>query len=220
MELPDINKMSDDVMGREEALRGVEARVFWCVLRFLDRASNIFEEREMRRGEFVEAFADLVRMRDADVDARFATLSIDYFHFAFRWFVCLMQREVPPARVLEVWDAYVTSTDFRSFFPHCCLSLLSSLRVSLLHAEDFENCLSLLHRPPISAWTHDDVAAFLQFASQSHTLSSRTAARTALCMVLLLIFLSLLSLCAGLLAILLSLYVRLKSASVQVEVRQ
>ncbi len=178
--------------------------MYWCVLRFLDRNSDIFDEKAMRTGEFVLSFADLVGWRDKEIDGLLSRLNINYFHFAFRWFVCLLLREIPSQWMMEIWDTYIAQRNIQEFFPHYCYSYLQSLRNDLLQSAEFESCLLLLHHPAPSIWSSAYLSALFSTASQSHSAYQHTALQMALCIFFLALVIALLSLFAAILGILLA----------------
>lgn len=49
----------------------------------------------------------LVRRIDADLADHLQREGVDYVQFAFRWVNCLLQREVPLALSLRLWDTYL-----------------------------------------------------------------------------------------------------------------
>lgn len=44
---------------------------------------------------------------DADLADHLVREGVDYVQFAFRWVNCLLQREVPLALSLRLWDTYL-----------------------------------------------------------------------------------------------------------------
>ena len=172
----DINKRSLEILSSEREMRKIEGVTFWCALRFIDRNKSIFEESSMRTGEFIHSFADLVALRDRELDDLFGRLNINYFHFAFRWFICLLQREFPSQWLMTMWDTYISQPNIQELFPHICFTYLQSFRHELLHSAEFESCLLLLHRPPPSLWSASHISTLLPNALLSHKYHQLTVA--------------------------------------------
>jgi hypothetical protein len=107
----------------------IEADVFYYVTSLLDTAPYIFLESEMKKGHFVTSLADIVTRCDPHLDRHLNSLGIEYVHFAYRWFICLLQREIPNSLAFRLWDSYIALAPVSPrIFSHFCFSFLQSLR--------------------------------------------------------------------------------------------
>ncbi|ONK75037.1 uncharacterized protein A4U43_C03F12670 [Asparagus officinalis] len=85
---------------------------------------------------------------------------LEFLQFAFRWFNCLLIREIPFHLVTRLWDTYLAEGD-----------ALPEFLVTLNHLEqvkDFTPCISLDLKPPAA-----DVAAIKIKLSGSHSVFGR-----------------------------------------------
>ena len=137
----------------EQAWMNLEADLYWCSTRFLDLSSYIFSEPNLRQGSFVNDMKCISALIDPVLYEHIASTNINFLFFAYRWFVCLLHRELPVRGVFRMWDVSLSVLPATPHFhAHVCSSLLCLLRQDILQSKEFETVLTLLHKPPLSDW--------------------------------------------------------------------
>jgi len=146
----------------------LEADLFWCMSRFITLERFIYSEPALREGEFVQHLECLTAMADEPLRAHLAATGIDFLFFAYRWYVCLLHRELPVRHVFRLWDVHLALAESTPrFHSHVCAAFLSLLEPKLKVVPEFEGCLKLLHNPPVAEWGKGDVRALVQRAVAS-----------------------------------------------------
>ena len=147
-----------------------EADAFFCASRMLEVVIEQYtaSQREIQRS--VRRMRQIVERADAPLARHLDVHEVGFEQFAFRWFNCLLTRELPPPQLLRLWDAYVADVDA---FPHLhvcvCAAFLCTWSRELLCMTEFQDIILFLQRPPTAEWTDDDVGLLL---SRAHVLAA------------------------------------------------
>ena len=87
---------------------------------------------------------------------------VDFLHFAFRWMICLLLREMPVDVVLRLWDSYLTEGNMMAdFHIFVCCAFLEVFSKDIKRCEGFDTTLIFIQKIPTDQWhqIHGDFLA-------------------------------------------------------------
>jgi len=148
----------------EDRLLEAESDCFWCFCRFLEHVEDYYtpEQPGIRRG--IDQLESLVRRIDVGLHEHLEAEGVEYLHFSFRWFNCLVVRELPFQLVLRLWDTFMAEgAAVRSFLLYVCLSLLLRWRGELRGME-LQDAILFLQKLPTQVWDEGDLEVLLSTA--------------------------------------------------------
>eukprot|EP00898_Chlorokybus_atmophyticus_P008031 jgi/Chlat1/8229/Chrsp77S00619 len=137
----------------EETLVDVEADCFWCLSKLLDGIQDHYTFAQPGIQRMVFRLKELVRRIDEGIYLHLERQNVEFLQFAFRWFNCLLSREVPFMLVQRLWDTYLAEGDkFADFLVYLCAALL--LRwADQLRLLDFQDMVIFLQHLPTQEFT-------------------------------------------------------------------
>lgn len=95
---------------------------------------------------------------------------LEFLQFAFRWFNCLLIREIPFHLVTRLWDTYLAEGDaLPDFLVYICASLLLTWSDELQKL-DFQEMVMFLQHLPTQNWTHHELEMVLSRAYMWHVM--------------------------------------------------
>lgn len=149
----------------------VEADVYWCLCRLLERVADYYTpgqpgiQRQTWRvrallkrvaGPLVEHLEE-----DGGPEAGGAATLSFVQQMTFRWLNCLLLRELPLAVLLRVWDTlFAEPGGLEDFVVYVCAALLYSCHDQLL-AGSAQDAIILLQSLPTAEWKPSDVEQVL-----------------------------------------------------------
>jgi hypothetical protein len=144
-------------------LAAVEADAFWAFSWLLGRIQDNYVPSQPGIAHQVRALDALLATLDPELAEHLEEQGVQTVQFAFRWFNCLLLREVALARVPRLWDAAL-STDsaeaFASLHVHLAAALMLRWREQIL-AQQAHDVIGVLQRLPTQRWTDADVETLL-----------------------------------------------------------
>ncbi|PNY14348.1 GTPase-activating protein GYP1-like [Trifolium pratense] len=135
-----------------DKISNIEADCYWCLTKLLDGMQDHYTFAQPGIQRLVFKLKELVRRIDAapePVTQHIEDQGLEFLQFAFRWFNCLLIREIPFNLITRLWDTYLAEGDalpdflvyiFASFL----LTLMKNAFLAFLDMLVFPNCLHLL----------------------------------------------------------------------------
>lgn len=148
----------------------VQADVYWCLCALLDSVEHLNAGSACGvHGETMMAQLEtLMRVVDPPLDEHMKNQTLEYVHFAFPWMLCLLVREVPLVRVLEVWDAMACTLSYSTpqleAFPSPILTQIQSARTSSTRSSRFKKPPSHAQNPCVRNAAQNPCVAQMGFA--------------------------------------------------------
>eukprot|EP00899_Mesostigma_viride_P003315 jgi/Mesvir1/12985/Mv05995-RA.1 len=159
----DLDSWDVTALAKDDLL-DVEADCYWCLSKLLDGIQDhyTFSQPGIQRQVF--RLKELVRRVDERVYTHFEHQRLEFLQFAFRWFNCLLLREVPFHLVYRLWDTYLSEGDhFQEFLVYACASFLLTWSEQLRGLE-FQDMLLFLQHMPTDKWTSQEMEMVLSQA--------------------------------------------------------
>ncbi|KAM1037078.1 hypothetical protein FF1_031987 [Malus domestica] len=177
----------------------VEADCYWCLSKLLDGMQDHYTFAQPGIQRLVFKLKELVRRIDEPVSTHMEEQGLEFLQFAFRWFNCLLIREIPFDLVTRLWDTYLAEGDsLPDFLVYIFASFLLTFRIwEWLHmgqkrkamhdlfghdwkAEakwsdklvklEFQELVMFLQHLPTDNWTHQDLEIVLSRAFVWHSM--------------------------------------------------
>ncbi|XP_028555929.1 GTPase-activating protein GYP1 isoform X2 [Dendrobium catenatum] len=113
---------------------------------------------------------ELVRRIDEPVSRHMEEQGLEFLQFAFRWFNCLLIREIPFHLVTRLWDTYLAEGDsLPEFLVYISASFLLTWSDKLQKLE-FQEMVMFLQHLPTQIWTHHELEMVLSRAFMWHAM--------------------------------------------------
>ncbi|KAH9315005.1 hypothetical protein KI387_023632, partial [Taxus chinensis] len=153
-----------------ENMLNVEADCYWCLSKLLDGIQDHYTFAQPGIQRLVFKLKELVRRIDEPVSRHMEEQGLEFLQFAFRWFNCLLIREIPFHLVTRLWDTYLAEGDaFAEFLVYLCASFLLTWSEQLQQL-DFQEMVLLLQHLPTQNWTHQELEMVLSRAFMWHVM--------------------------------------------------
>ncbi|KAG2727691.1 hypothetical protein I3760_01G169900 [Carya illinoinensis] len=94
-----------------EKISNIEADCYWCLSKLLDGMQDHYTFAQPGIQRLVFKLKELVRRIDEPVSRHVEEQGLEFLQFAFRWFNCLLIREIPFHLVTRLWDTYLAEGD-------------------------------------------------------------------------------------------------------------
>ncbi|KAK4425032.1 TBC1 domain family member 22B [Sesamum alatum] len=162
-----------------ERISDVEADCYWCLSKLLDGMQDhyIFAQPGIQR--LVFKLKELVRRIDEPVSKHVEDQGLEFLQFAFRWFNCLLIREIPFHLVTRLWDTYLAEGDaLPDFLVYIAASFLLTWSDELRKL-DFQELVMFLQHLPTRNWTHVELEMVLSRAYMWHTMFNNSPSHLA-----------------------------------------
>ena len=148
----------------EALLLAAEADVYWCLCEMLDRIHDHYTFAQPGIQVKCDSLTNLIERLDPAVARNLEEQGVQVLQFAFRWFNCLLVREVPFACTPRLWDVYLSEgDDFPDFLIYVAASLLLTYRGQVASME-FQDLVMFLQALPTSDWGTADLDLVLSRA--------------------------------------------------------
>ncbi|XP_078164794.1 ypt/Rab-GAP domain of gyp1p superfamily protein isoform X2 [Carex rostrata] len=153
-----------------QILSNIEADCYWCLSKFLDGMQDHYTFAQPGIQRLVFRLKELVRRIDEPVSKHIEDQGLEFLQFAFRWFNCLMIREIPFHLVTRLWDTYLSEGDsLPEFLVYISASFLLTWSDELQKL-DFQEMVMFLQHLPTKNWTHHELEMVLSRAYMWHTM--------------------------------------------------
>ena len=137
----------DKTYGVEVSVENIEADVFWTFNSLMEQIKNNFNSEknqdETGIGGKVQKFKKMLQIMDSQLYQHFEVFNVEYYTFAYRWFILFFSQEFLMIDILRLWDYLFSSDDkfFNCYF--VSLAVLELKRDDLL-VSDLSGILSNL----------------------------------------------------------------------------
>ncbi|CAI5472607.1 unnamed protein product [Closterium sp. Yama58-4] len=163
-----VSKLSEDT------LLQVEADSYWCLSKLLDGIQDHYTFAQPGIQRLVFRLKELVRRIDEPVSRHMEENHLEFLQFAFRWFNCLLIREIPFSIVGRLWDTYLSEGDgFAEFLVYLCASFLLTWSEQLQQM-DFQEMVLFLQHVPTKRWTEKELDMVLSRAFMWRVMFNRS----------------------------------------------
>ncbi|EME29021.1 RabGAP/TBC domain-containing protein [Galdieria sulphuraria] len=154
----------EDIDELNTALDDLEADVYWCFSSVLESIQDFYTFAQPGIQRRIQLLERLLGRVCPNLYGHFQRQGVELVQFAFRWFNCLLIRELPFPVVIRLWDSVLCEEDgFGSFYVFICASLLHFFEKDLIRME-FQDLILFLQNIPKDIWTDSNVKILLSQA--------------------------------------------------------
>ncbi|PPD92057.1 hypothetical protein GOBAR_DD11010 [Gossypium barbadense] len=151
-------------------ISNIEADCYWCLSKLLDGMQDHYTFAQPGIQRLVFKLKELVRRIDEPVSRHMEDQGLEYLQFAFRWFNCLLIREIPFHLVTRLWDTYLAEGDaLPDFLVYIFASFLLTWSDELQKL-DFQGMVMFLQHLPTQNWTYQELETVLSRAYIWHSM--------------------------------------------------
>nr|AKF43336.1 Ypt/Rab-GAP domain of gyp1p superfamily protein [Monsonia marlothii] len=148
----------------------IEADCYWCLSKLLDGMQDHYTFAQPGIQRLVFRLKELVRRIDEPVSRHMEEQGLEFLQFAFRWFNCLLIREIPFHLVTRLWDTYLAEGDaLPDFLVYIYASFLLTWSDELQKL-DFQEMVMFLQHLPTQNWSHQELEMVLSRAYMWHSM--------------------------------------------------
>ncbi|XP_073004491.1 GTPase-activating protein gyp1 [Typha latifolia] len=163
----------------QQVISDIEADCYWCLSKLLDGMQDHYTFAQPGIQRLVFKLKELVRRIDEPVSRHMEEQGLEFLQFAFRWFNCLLIREIPFHLVTRLWDTYLAEGDsLPEFLVYIAASLLLTWS-DKLQKLDFQEMVMFLQHLPTKNWTHHELEMVLSRAYMWHTMFNNSPSHLA-----------------------------------------
>ncbi|CAN6371490.1 unnamed protein product [Urochloa humidicola] len=151
-------------------ISNIEADCYWCLSNFLDGMQDHYTFAQPGIQRLVFRLKELVHRIDEPLSKQIEEQVLEFLQFSFRWFNCLLIREVPFHLATRLWDTYLAEGDY---LPDFLLYIAASFLLTWsdnLQKLDFQEMVMFLQRLPTGTWAHHELEMVLSQAYMWHTM--------------------------------------------------
>ncbi|CAD7974182.1 unnamed protein product [Amoebophrya sp. A25] len=150
----------------EEQLADVEADTYLCLSKLLDSIQDHYTPGQPGIQRMMQALKGLIaRMSTSGLGQHLEEQGIEMVHTSFRWFNCLLTREMPLSCTIRLFDTYIAELhDHPSEFDQFLTFLVSSFLIhweTNLREMDFQQMILFLQQLPTEDWKVHDIEYLL-----------------------------------------------------------
>ncbi|KAH0932466.1 hypothetical protein HID58_009583 [Brassica napus] len=152
-----------------ERISDVEADCYWCLTKLLDGMQDHYTFAQPGIQRLVFKLKELVRRIDEPVARHMEEQGVEFLQFAFRWYNCLLIREIPYSIINRLWDTYLAEGDaLPDFLVYIYASFLLTWSDELKKL-DFQEMVMFLQHLPTHTWTDQELEMVLSRAFMWHS---------------------------------------------------
>ncbi|KAM7279278.1 hypothetical protein ACFE04_006412 [Oxalis oulophora] len=147
-----------------DKILNIEADCYWCLSKLLDGMQDHYTFAQPGIQRLVFKLKELVRRIDEPVSKHMEDQGLEFLQFSFRWFNCLLIREIPFHLVTRLWDTYLAEGDA---LPDFLIYIFASFLLTWsdnLQKLDFQELVMFLQHLPTHNWTHQELEMVLSRA--------------------------------------------------------
>ncbi|KAI3692696.1 hypothetical protein L6452_32518 [Arctium lappa] len=153
-----------------DKISNVEADCYWCLSKLLDGMQDHYTFAQPGIQRLVFKLKELVRRIDEPISRHMEEQGLDFLQFSFRWFNCLLIREIPFHLVTRLWDTYLAEGDaLPDFLVYIFASFLLTWSEELQKL-DFQEMVMFLQHLPTQNWGDQELEMVLSRAFMWHTM--------------------------------------------------
>ncbi|KAL1361904.1 hypothetical protein HN51_010216 [Arachis hypogaea] len=162
-----------------DQINNVEADCYWCLSKLLDGMQDHYTFAQPGIQRLVFKLKELVRRIDEPVSRHVEDQGLEFLQFAFRWFNCLLIREIPFHLITRLWDTYLAEGDaLPDFLVYIFASFLLTWSDNLQKL-DFQELVIFLQHLPTQNWTHQELEMVLSRAFMWHSMFNNSPSHLA-----------------------------------------
>lgn len=155
-----------------EKINNVEADCYWCLTKLLDGMQDHYTFAQPGIQRLVFKLKELVRRIDEPILRHMEEQGLEFLQFAFRWFNCLLIREIPFHLVNRLWDTYLAEGDaLPDFLVYIAASFLLTWTDKLQQLE-FQDMVMFIQHLPTHTWSDLELEMVLSRAYMWHAMFS------------------------------------------------
>ncbi|CAH9083305.1 unnamed protein product [Cuscuta epithymum] len=155
-----------------EKISNVEADCYWCLTKLLDCMQDHYTFAQPGIQRLVFKLKELVRRIDEPILRHMEEQGLEFLQFAFRWFNCLLIREIPFHLVHRLWDTYIAEGDaLPDFLVYIAASFLLTWTDKLQQLE-FQDMVMFIQHLPTHRWSDLELEMVLSRAYMWHAMFS------------------------------------------------
>ncbi|EPS63086.1 hypothetical protein M569_11695, partial [Genlisea aurea] len=163
----------------QERISDVEADCYWCLSKLLDGMQDHYTFAQPGIQRLVFKLRELVRRIDDPLSKHMEEQGLEFLQFAFRWFNCLLIREIPFRLVARLWDTYLAEGDgLPEFLVYMFASFVITWSDKLQKLEFQEMVMFLQHLPTLN-WSETELEMVLSQAYMWHAMFERSPSHLA-----------------------------------------
>mmetsp|Transcript_31056 Transcript_31056/g.54006 ORF Transcript_31056/g.54006 Transcript_31056/m.54006 type:complete len:335 (-) Transcript_31056:4651-5655(-) len=147
-------------------LEEVEADCFWCLTVILDNVQDFFFPSSPGIQRSLMRIQEIIGRVDEGLSRHFKAQEVTMLQFAFRWFNCLLVRELPLRLVFCLWDAFMSEQDGFSAYAVYVAAALCLRWSSTLKTMPFQDIMLFLQSLPTEDWQERELQEVLAHAYQ------------------------------------------------------
>ncbi|CAL1365914.1 unnamed protein product [Linum trigynum] len=162
-----------------EKIFDVEADCYWCLSKLLDGMQDHYTFAQPGIQRLVFRLKELVRRIDEPISVHMEEQGLEFLQFAFRWFNCLLIREIPFNLVTRLWDTYLAEGDA---LPDFLIYIFASFLLTWsdkLQKLDFQELVMFLQHLPTNNWTDQELEMVLSRAYMWHSMFNNSPSHLA-----------------------------------------
>ncbi|XP_034213153.1 TBC1 domain family member 22B-like isoform X2 [Prunus dulcis] len=153
-----------------DKISNIEADCYWCLSNLLEGMQDHYTFAQPGIQRLVFKLKEVVRRIDEPVSRHVEEQGLEFLQFAFRWFNCLLIREIPFHLISRLWDTYLAEGDaLPDFLVYIFASFLLTWSDELLKL-DFQELVMFLQHLPTNNWTHQELEMVLSRAFMWHSM--------------------------------------------------
>ncbi|CAD7933699.1 unnamed protein product [Amoebophrya sp. A120] len=162
----------------DEELADVEADSFLCLTKMLDSMQDHYTPNQPGIQRMMAALKTLLKRTNMQLASHLEELQVEMLQVSFRWFNCLLAREIPIECVIRLWDTYIAElhdrpSDFDQFLTFFVMSFLNHWEKELIHdCAEFQQVIMFLQKLPTDNWQVWNLELLL---TNCHILSAKFA---------------------------------------------
>nr|AKF43347.1 Ypt/Rab-GAP domain of gyp1p superfamily protein [Pelargonium tetragonum] len=157
----------------------IEADCYWCLSKLLEGMQDHYTFAQPGIQRLVFKLKELVRRIDEPVSRHIEEQGLEFIQFAFRWFNCLLIREIPFRLVTRLWDTYLAEGDaLPDFLVYIYASFLLTWSDELQKL-DFQEMVMFLQHLPTQNWSHQELEMVLSRAYMWHSMFNNSPSHLA-----------------------------------------
>lgn len=155
----------------QNQLEQVEADAFWTFLRLLEPIQDNYTTGQCGILKKMDTLSILVNIIDPLLMQHLQNEGIEFFQFAYRWFNCLLLREVPMISAIRIWDTCMSEREkgFSEFFVFLLAAIIRHFSDRLKQLE-FQDLLLFLQNLPTMDWYINSFQRISLLCSEAHVL--------------------------------------------------
>ncbi|KAM2987375.1 hypothetical protein FF2_007551 [Malus domestica] len=147
-----------------DKISNIEADCYWCLSNLLEGMQDHYTFAQPGIQRLVFKLKEVVRRIDEPVSRHVEEQGLEFLQFAFRWFNCLLIREIPFNLISRLWDTYLAEGDaLPDFLVYIFASFLLTWSEELQKL-DFQELVMFLQHLPTHNWTHQELEMVLSRA--------------------------------------------------------